>query len=322
MRRYLDQKLRLHYLRVIDALEIHGSLLKASVALGVSQPALTKTLRDLEDLVGTQLFERHTRGVRPTSSGMVMVRSSRRILAELRRTEEDLDHLTNPFGGIAAIGALPVAASGLAPMIVSKLRSEKNDLRVRIEEGRTEELLPLLAAGQIDLIVGRFYEPSTGEAFAREQLWNDPLAIVARVGHPLIREPSTDMADWSAFELVLPVAPQRVAAEIDGLLDPLGLADTPTIWSTSYGFTREILLSSDAYTILPPMVMLGDIVRGALAAAPLPIPPAIRPAGIITLQGRPLNAAAATFIECLRADISLIVETHLSQLLGDASGAG
>jgi LysR family pca operon transcriptional activator len=169
MKRYLDQRLRLQLLRVIDALEAHGSLLKASAALGVSQPALSQSLKDIEELVGARLFERHARGVRPTESGMVLVRTGRRILAELRRTEEDLDHLTNPFGGIAAIGALPVAASSLAPIVLAKLRQESPDFRLRVEEGRTEELLPLLAAGQIDLIVGRFYEPPTPDNFIRDQ---------------------------------------------------------------------------------------------------------------------------------------------------------
>lgn len=314
MKRYLDQRLRLQLLRVVDALEVHGSLLKASAALGVSQPALTKSLKDIEELVGTRLFERHARGVRPTESGMVLVRSGRRILAELKRTEEDLDHLTNPFGGIAAIGALPVAASGLAPLVLTKLREESPDFKVRVEEGRTEELLPLLAAGQIDLIVGRFYEPPMPDNFQRDELWSDPMALVARADHPLLRDGPVTKADMAGYDLVLPVAPQRVAAEIETLLAPLGLEDAPTIWSTSYEFTREILLLSDAFTIMPPMVLLSDINRGMLGTKALPIATPIRPAGIITVRDRKLNGAALAFIECLREHINEIVETGLANI--------
>ena len=111
-RRYLDQRLRFHLLRAVDAIERHSSLLKASVALGVSQPALTKSLHELEDILQVRLFDRHSRGVRPTEAGTVFVRSARRILAELHRLDEDLDLLSSPGGGVVALGALPVAAAG------------------------------------------------------------------------------------------------------------------------------------------------------------------------------------------------------------------
>lgn len=314
MKRHLDQRLRLQLLRVIDSLETNGSLLKASAALGVTQPALTGSLKDIEELVGTRIFDRHARGVRPTEAGMVVIRSARRILAEIRRTEEDLDLLTNPYGGIAAIGALPVAASGLAPMVITKLRAEHPDFRVRLEEGRTEELLPLLAAGQIDLIVGRFYEAPAPDLFVREELWSDPMAIVARAGHPLLAGGAVDPADLSRFELVLPIAPQRVAAEIETLLRPLGLADTAPISSTSYSFTREVLLSTDAFTIIPPMNLLGDLNRGALGMAALPVPAPLRPAGIITMRDRKLNGAAAAFVDCLHENIHEIVTSGLAAI--------
>ncbi len=314
MKRHLDQRLRLQLLRVIDALETNGSLLKASAALGVTQPALTGSLKDIEALVGTRIFDRHARGVRPTEAGMVLIRSARRILAEIRRTEEDLDLLTNPFGGIAAIGALPVAASGIAPMVITKLRADRPDFRVRLEEGRTEELLPLLAAGQIDLIVGRFYESPAPDLFVREELWSDPMAIVARAGHPLLSGGAIVPADLPRFDLVLPIAPQRIAAEIATLLPPLGLADTAPISSTSYTFTREVLLDTDAFTIIPPMNLLGDLNRGVLGMAALPVPAPLRPAGIITMRDRKLNGAATAFVDCLHENIHEIVTSGLAAI--------
>ncbi len=319
MRRYLDQKLRLHLLRVVDALEVHGSLLKASTALGVSQPALTRSLKDLEELVGARLFERHTRGVRATEAGMVLVRSGRRILAELRRTEEDLDLFTGAFGGIAAVGALPTAAAGLAPAVVIKLKAENPAFRIRLEEGRTEELLPLLAAGQIDLIVGRFYEVSPQDIFLRQELWSDPMAIVARTGHPLFRDEELDLEALGRFEFILPVAPVRVATEIELVLEALGLDSGAALLSTSYNFTREILLSTNAFTIVPPMVLLGDLNRGTLAMRPIPVEYPLRPAGVITVRDRNVNGAANAFIRCLKDNIEAIVAHGLATIRPEAS---
>jgi len=112
-RRHLDQRLRLHMLRAVDAIETHRSLLKASIALGVTQPALTKGLQELETILQTRLFDRSTRGVRPTEAGAVFVRSARSILAKLCRLDEDLGLLSGPGGGTVALGALPERLAAL-----------------------------------------------------------------------------------------------------------------------------------------------------------------------------------------------------------------
>src|SRR5262245_4581903 len=99
-RRYLDQRLRLSLLRAVDAVEAHRSLLAASTALGITQPALTKSLHELEEVVGARLFDRHSRGVRPTEAGHVFVDAARRVLAELRRLDDELDQLASGMGHV------------------------------------------------------------------------------------------------------------------------------------------------------------------------------------------------------------------------------
>jgi|SRR5271165_2612561 len=163
--RHLDRRLRLSILRAIDAVDAHRSLLKASTVLGITQPALTKALAELEAQLEIRLFDRHSRGVRTTEAGWVFVQSARRILAELRRLDEELDLLSTPGGGVLSIGALPVAAAGMLPGVLKRLKANYPQLRVQLRQGRTEDLLPLLAAGEIELIVGRLYEPATPDGF-------------------------------------------------------------------------------------------------------------------------------------------------------------
>src|SRR3954466_515412 len=134
-RRYLDQRLRLPLLRAVDAVDAHGSLLKASAALGITQPALTRSLQELEELLQVRLFDRHARGVRTTQAGLVFVRTARRVLAELRRLDEDLDQLSSPSGGSVALGALPVAAAGVLPGTLARLKATDPDIRVRLQQG-------------------------------------------------------------------------------------------------------------------------------------------------------------------------------------------
>src|SRR5690349_5305380 len=121
-RRYLSQRLRLHLLRAADAVESQRSLVRASACLGISQPAITKSLQELEDILGMRLFDRHPRGMRATEAGMVFVRAARRVLGELDRLDEELDCLTVPGRGVVALGALPVAATGLLPGVLTRLK--------------------------------------------------------------------------------------------------------------------------------------------------------------------------------------------------------
>ena len=169
-RRYLDQRLKLSLLRLVDAVDAHGSLLKASAVLGVTQPALTKSLHELEDILQIRLFDRHSRGVRTTEAGLVFVRTARRILAELRRLDEDFDQLSSRSGGSVALGALPVAAAGILPGTLARLKATYPHIQVRLRQGRTEDLLPLLASGEIDLIVGRLYDGGAVSLLTRAAL--------------------------------------------------------------------------------------------------------------------------------------------------------
>lgn len=299
-RRFLDQKLKLGLLRVADALDTHGSLLKAGAALGLSQPALSRSLRELEETVGTRLFTRHARGVRPTEAGIVVIRLARRMLAELRRVEEELDAVGEAEGGAIAVGVLPVAAVGMLPGALIRLRESHPRLRVRLQQGRTEELLPLLAARELDLVVGRLYTPTVPDGFLRESLWEEPISILARAEHALLAAPRVTAAMIARYELVLPTVSQRVGLEIDEVLALLGLPRDVALRSSSYGFIREMLLASDCISIMPRSMMVGDLLRGALKVVPLPVPAPPRPAGIIRAAEPAPAAATLAFIRALQ----------------------
>lgn len=317
-RRHLDQRLRLPLLRMVDALEAHRSLLKASAALNVSQPALTRSLQELEELLRLRLFERHSRGVRPTEAGAAFVRAARRVLAELRRLDEELDDLSGP-GGTVALGALPVAAAGVLPGALVRLKAAHPGVKLRLQQGRTEELLPLLASGELDLVVGRLYEPLVPDGFAREPLWSEPISILARADHPVLSGPVTAEA-LRGYDLVLPTVTQRVGQEVEHLLALLGLAPTTSLRSSSHGFIREMLHASDLLSVMPRLMMAGDLLRGTLKVVPLPIPAPDRPAGLILPRDRALPPAGRAFADCLRAYMAEIAQSGVAAITPGSSG--
>jgi LysR family transcriptional regulator, pca operon transcriptional activator len=314
-RRYLDQRLKLPLLRVADALDAHGSLLKAASALGVGQPALSRSLQELEEIVGARLFERHARGVRPTEAGVAVIRLARRILAELRRTDEELDAIGATEGGSLALGVLPVAAVGVLPGALIRLKAAHPSIQVRMQQGRTEALLPLLASRELDLVVGRLYAPAVPDGFLREALWEEPISILARLDHPVFAMAGPVTAEALArYDLVLPTVSQRVGQEIEHLLSLLGLARGVPLRSSSYGFIREMLLATDHLSVMPRLMMVGDLLRGALRVVPLPIHAPPRPAGLVLPADPPPSPAAAAFVACLRDFIAEIAARGLADM--------
>jgi LysR family transcriptional regulator, pca operon transcriptional activator len=308
--RHLDRRLKLSILRAIDAIDAHRSILKASSALGITQPALTKGVLELEAQLQIRLFDRHSRGVRPTEAGLAFVQSARRILAELRRLDEELDLLSSPEGGVLSIGALPVAAAGMLPGVLKRLRTTYPRLRVRLQQGRTEDLLPLLATGEIELVVGRLYEPATPDGYDREALWSEPISILARVQHAIFDEPVTTQK-LRKFDLILPTITQRSGQEIEHFLAELGVDPSNALRSSSYVLIREMLLETDMLSVMPRSMMLGDLVRGSLRVVPMPIPAAERPAGIIWRRGAQRSRSCQLFTDCLRDYLSEIASSAL-----------
>ncbi|MBE9603740.1 LysR family transcriptional regulator [Acetobacteraceae bacterium H6797] len=313
-RRYLDQRLKLPLLRVADALETHGSLLKAASALGVSQPALSRSLQELEEITGTRLFERHPRGVIPTEAGQVIIRLARRILAELRRADEELEALGAATGTVA-VGVLPVAAVGVLPGVLIRLKASHPAIQVRLQQGRTEELLPLLAARELDLVVGRLYTPAVPDGFQREALWEEPISILARTDHPLFASPGPVTAETlMRHDLILPTVSQRVGQEIEHLVTLLGLGASVPLRSSSYGFIREMLLATDHVAVMPRSMMVGDLLRGTLRVVPLAVPAPPRPAGLVLPPDHAPSPAASAFIASLRGYIGEITARGLADI--------
>lgn len=311
MQRFLDRRIKLRQMRVVDAIITHGSLQKAAASLGLTQPALTKALQEIEEMLGARIFERHARGVAPNATGEAVAAAARRMLAEAHRLEDELDRLAQAGGAALAIGALPVAAAGVLPGALAALKARHPGIVVRLVQGTTDQLLPALAAGDVDLVVGRLYPPALPDAFLREAIYEEPISVLARAGHPLLARVPLAASELAAHPLVLPTISQRVGQEIERILAALGLpVGAAALRSSSLSLIREMLLTSDAVTVLPQAMLAGDVARGAVAVVPLTLATEPRPAGLIRSPGRALSPAAAAFVECLRAFVATAHAGH------------
>lgn len=305
MARFLGQLVRLRQLQLVEAVATHGSGLRAARALSITQPALSKSLHEIEEIFGARLFERHARGMQPTPAGEIVVRYARQILADLHRMEDEIDGLASGHGGAVVVGALPGAAAGLLPAVLARAKRMHPGLKVRIVQGRTEDVLPMLSAGELDLAIGRLYAPTVPDGIRREALYQEPFAVVARSGHPIFRKVRLRIADLRRFELILPTFSQRIGQEVELVLSDAGLSASPdTLRATSLNFIREMLHGTDLITVVAGVMLAGDLARGTLRAVPVRLPEIERPAGLMTRTDRPLSKPAETLAAVVRASIA------------------
>lgn len=302
MARYLDRLLKLRQLRIVSALGNYGSVSGAARALSLSQPALTKALQELEKTVGSQVYERHAKGVQATPAGHAVIETSRRILAQLARLDEELDRIENRTAASVAVGAAPAPAVGLLPQVLALLRRGSSDLQMRVIEGGYEDLGPALSAGEIDLIVGRLYDTPAPDSFVREVLYNDPVVLLARVGHPLFRGELT-IENVEEYELIVPPVSRRFGQEVDQLLARLANFRPTLLRSTSIGFAREMVHATDTIAFAPRLTMAADVLRGTVCVVPLDLGLPPRPSGITYRNDSPLQGGARVFIEGLKTTI-------------------
>jgi LysR family pca operon transcriptional activator len=293
--------LRLRQFRAVLAIAEQGSLLKAARALGTSQPAVTKVLREVEDALGVPIFDRLPRGVLANDYGRAFIARARRALGEIDGVADDIARIADGQAGTIVVGALPSAASGLMPGSLARFRRAHPTMVVRVVHGRSDQLLPQLAAGSLDVVVGRLYEPLTPDDFRREALYDEPISILCRAGHPVLKKRAITAADLTEFDLLLPSLEQRVGQDVERAIAALGLEPArPPLRSTSLSFIREMLLGSDALTVLSRMMLAGDLLRKTVRLVPLAIPPPERPAGLITLRHRRRSPGLDALVATLR----------------------
>ena len=293
--------MNMRLLRVVATVASQGSLIKASQVLGLTQPALTKNLREVEDLVGVRLFDRHARGVQANAHGQLLADAAHKILTILGDVESGFDQLDARAGGTVVVGALPTSAAGVIPGIIQRLRATDPEIEVRVVENRINELQSALTLGDIDLVVGRLYDNDDLADLERVPLYDEPLSFVVGRQHPLASREHVTVTDIGRYELSLPLASLRISADTQAFLKAIGMEWREGFTTTSLTLQREMLLVSDLICVIPWLMLHGDVKRGTVECLNLVHsgrPPA-RPAGLVRRRDRPLSPAAMRFVAVL-----------------------
>jgi LysR family transcriptional regulator of abg operon len=176
---------RITQLRNLLAVADAGSIRGAARSLNVSQPALTRSIRQLEAELHAQLLDRSGRGVAPTSSGKALLARARTIYSELERAREEQAQLAGASAGAVAFGVVPQAAIHIVPAALAQFRSEHPNTDVRIVDGLAYVLLPQLREGSLDFVIGSRPQGPFDGRLRFQPLFTNQIVVGARRGHPL-----------------------------------------------------------------------------------------------------------------------------------------
>ncbi|MCD7052842.1 LysR substrate-binding domain-containing protein [Rhodococcus sp. BH2-1] len=256
--RLLDGRLKLRHLVLVDALTRHGSVVAAAGALHVTQPVATRSLHDLESILGVSLYKRGPRGITPTIFGEAFTTHARAVLAQLNQASRHVVELADADRGTVSVGTHLAGSSVLLPVAIARLKSERPLLTIIVREGSPEALLSELNAGQIDLIVGRLTAP-TDDSVCRTVLYEESVEMVVRAGHPLARRASMLLDDLRDFPWILPGVETALREELEEYFARNGM-ELPEnrVEATSILAVRRLLIETDMIAVLPSLIARGD----------------------------------------------------------------
>lgn len=308
--RLLDGRLKLRHLVLVDVLTTHGSVIAAAGALHITQPVATRTLRELESILGVPLYERGPRGVAPTIFGETFTRHARAILAQLTQAGRHVTELADAHRGTVVVGTDP-GGVGLLLRAVARLKSERPELTVIIREGAAEALAVELGAGRVDLTVGRRV-PNADDAEVQAVLCSEPVGVFTRAAHPLALRPAVTFADLQSHPWIIPGAETGLRREAELLFarHSLPLPEN-RVEVTSLHAVRQLLLEGDLIALLPAPIGHAD---PGLRALPLPLNSVKSPIAMTTAAGRMASPGAQTLMQMLRDLAAEAPESEAPQL--------
>lgn len=295
-------RLKLRQLRLLVAVGVHGNIQNAARMLGISQPAATKMIQDLELDFEVKLFDRTNRGVVPTVFGEALIRHGKLIFAQISNAAQELDDLNEGNAGRVVVGTLLAASASLLPTAIEILLAERPNVAIKISEGTNEVLMPGLLSGEIDMVVGRLPSHRHRDKIRQEKLFEDKIFAVTGPNHPLAGKSNITFAHTKPFGWILPPLETTLRRQIDHFfVGQQQYMPMVAIESVSYLTNRTLLQSRDHIGLMPAEVVAHDIQNGHLVQLDWEVPFGQGPIGVSLRADDDLSPAGRAFEAALQA---------------------
>jgi len=287
-------------IRAVDymlAVAEHGSLRAAAQAVGVTQPALTKAIRRIEDEAGAALFQRTSRGVHPTVYGEAMLRHARNLRVSLRSATVEIAALKAGTAGVVRIGAGPSWERAILPEAIAAFRARRPGVRIHVLGGTDDFLKLRLRDGALDLVLAATPDaPALDPDLEWQPLMTDEYCVIAARSHPLRRRHDIGLAELLRFPWILPGSHSLMVERLRIIFRAHALPAPEPAVETDVVALRHELLGTGPYLSFSAAGFLLKLADRTIVR--LDVPDAVwrRSAGIITRRGMEPNPAAAALI--------------------------
>ncbi|MFZ2320158.1 MAG: LysR substrate-binding domain-containing protein [Pseudomonas sp.] len=298
---FIRARLKTRQLLLLVALAEEGNIHRAAQVLSMTQPAASKLLKDLEDVLEVSLFERLPRGMRPTWYGETMIRHARMALASLNQAHDELNALKTGHFGQVGIGAITSPGLTLLPAAVAQVKQEHPSLRISLDIETSPVLLDRLDQGKLDIVVGRLFAEHDKSHLRYEPLTEELICAITRPGHPLLGTSGLTLRDVLTAGWIVPPAGSVLRHRFDLMFQQDGLAPPiNTIETSALLFMTRMLQQSDMVAVLAADVAHYYAAHGIVSVLPLDMPCHMDAFGIITRTDRLLSPAAKVMMKALK----------------------
>lgn len=297
----VDQRVKFRHLQCFLEIARQQSVVKAAAALSVTQPAVSKTIRELEELLGVALFERRGRGIALTRFGEVFLRYAGASVTALRQGVDSITQARTKGGMAIKVGALPTVSTRVMPQAVHLFKQDNTGTVVRVVTGENSVLLSQLRTGDLDLVVGRLADPELMTGLSFEHLYSERVSFIVRPGHPLLKAKPFNLVRLAGYTVLLPTEGSIIRPLVDRFLIAHGIASLPDqIETVSMAFGRRYTRMTDAVWLISRGVVAEDLEEGVLAELPIATDATTGPVGLTTRADIPPSLPAVMLMQTIR----------------------
>lgn len=293
----LCSRLRYRHLYLLAALERSHNVHVAAQELNVTQPAASKILKDIEDMLGVELFERLPRDMKPTEIGQFVLQFAHESLNVAGKFTEELDHMKRGGYGLVQVGVTYGGAHLLSPCIV-RMKARHPRVSIRVLERTSDLLLEQLKEKTLDIVIGRFTGEDQHNWFDFLDIGATRMCVVVNPHHALLREKHLTLTQlmewpWIVQPLTTPTRQLFEGTLADHRLScPVNLVETTSIF-----MTLQLLQASDMLAVLPSSAVDAFVEQNLLAKLPLEFTRQIEDYGVLTRRGDQPSLMTAEFID-------------------------
>lgn len=296
-----DRRIKFRHLQCFLEVARHHSVVKAADSLAITQPAVSKTIRELEDTLEVKLFRRDKRGLALTSFGEVFLRYAGASVTALMQGIDSLAQARMQGESSISVGVLPTVAARVLPRAVRRFKEDGAETIVSLATGSNTVLLGQLRVGELDLVVGRLAAPELMTGLSFTHLYSERVAFIVRPGHPLLAETAFNLARIRAYTILYPIAGSIIRPYVERLLIANGVGALPDrVETVSNAFGRAYTRETDAIWIISHGVVARDVAEGSLVELPVDTRETLGPVGLTTRADVAPSPAVQMFMNAVR----------------------